>query len=127
MGTDGRILCLKQDPREIAGRGARSSLVNAATCLLLSIPRINTRRLGLKVECVSCLPLALFQDSSSTMFSSLPKLEYGLTHPHPRNRWFLFSTIVLFLLVTPVLVLVNSKYYKSYFMHFGLRLTALKL
>lgn len=39
----------------------------------------------------------------------LPKLEYGLTRPHPRNRWFLFSTIILFVLMLPILIIVNSE------------------
>ncbi|KAF8597930.1 hypothetical protein BDV93DRAFT_610107 [Ceratobasidium sp. AG-I] len=37
----------------------------------------------------------------------LPKLEYSLSHPHPRNNLFLVFTVLLFLIAVPILVLVN--------------------
>ncbi|CAE6424262.1 hypothetical protein RSOLAG22IIIB_12392 [Rhizoctonia solani] len=37
----------------------------------------------------------------------LPFLEYNLSHPHPKGHWFLLATVVVFLAITPVLVLVN--------------------
>ncbi|KAF8597948.1 hypothetical protein BDV93DRAFT_595634 [Ceratobasidium sp. AG-I] len=40
---------------------------------------------------------------------SLPRLEYTITRPHPHNHWFLFSTIILFSIILPVLVIVNRK------------------
>ncbi|KAF8597931.1 hypothetical protein BDV93DRAFT_561794 [Ceratobasidium sp. AG-I] len=41
------------------------------------------------------------------MILILPKLEYSLSVPYPDNRWFQISTIVLFILSVPVLILVN--------------------
>ncbi|KAF8600169.1 hypothetical protein BDV93DRAFT_559646 [Ceratobasidium sp. AG-I] len=38
---------------------------------------------------------------------SLPKLEYSLSYPYPKNPWFLIVTLVLFALTLPVLVIVN--------------------
>ncbi|KAG8739707.1 hypothetical protein FRC10_005249 [Ceratobasidium sp. 414] len=35
------------------------------------------------------------------------QLEYKLTHPHPKGGWFLCYTILIFLAISPVLVLVN--------------------
>ncbi|KAF8597927.1 hypothetical protein BDV93DRAFT_610105 [Ceratobasidium sp. AG-I] len=38
---------------------------------------------------------------------SLPKLEFSLSQPYPRNHLFLIGTVIVFAVVTPVLVLVN--------------------
>ncbi|KAF8598285.1 hypothetical protein BDV93DRAFT_512607 [Ceratobasidium sp. AG-I] len=38
---------------------------------------------------------------------SLPKLEFALSRPYPRNHLFFIATSVIFLLVIPILVIVN--------------------
>ncbi|CAE6531269.1 unnamed protein product [Rhizoctonia solani] len=37
----------------------------------------------------------------------LPTLEYSLTHPHPKGHIFLLSTFGLFIIMLPILVIVN--------------------